>query len=357
MVFNMSSKPKYVQVDNSELPEYDSELRLGGGYSKQKVQVSFSWLTLALLVAIPATSVTTLLVSNVARNNVERPSVACTQPSVRREWRTLDKADRANYVQAVQCLTSQPSSLRENGTAYDDFPWVHQKTHPTAHKSAPFLPWHRYYIHSYEKALKEQCAYDGVLPYWDWSQDSHNFEGSPIWDSIHGFGGDGAGAETIGNGRCVEDGPFAGTHAMFYEDRDEPHCLARGFAQGEDLAALTDLVDPDQLEELMNESDFSKFAPELERRAHTFISRSINGDFSKYTGPYDPVFFLHHANLDRLWSKWQQKHDPTAYAGKASMYSSAPASVNDMLDVGGLLNGVPVSEVMSTTSGMFCYQY
>ena len=71
----------------------------------------------------------------------------------------------------------------------------------------------------------------------------------------------------------------------------------------------------------------------------------------------DPVFFLHHANLDRLWAKWQRKHDPTAYAGKASMYSSDPASLNDVLDVGGLLEGVPVSEVMSTTEGMFCYQY
>ena len=24
--------------------------------------------------------------------------------------------------------------------------------------------------------------------------------------------------------------------------------------------------------------------------------------------PADPVFFLHHANIDRLWAEWQAKH-------------------------------------------------
>ena len=76
--------------------------------------------------------------------------------------------------------------------------------------------------------------------------------------------------------------------------------------------------------------------------------------------PLDPVFFLHHANLDRLWSKWQQTdpvHKLSAYGGKAHSLTTESASLEDMLDVGGLLESVPVSAVMETTSGMFCYQY
>lgn len=34
-----------------------------------------------------------------------------------------------------------------------------------AHDTAAFLPWHRYFIHVYEKALREQCAYSGHLMY------------------------------------------------------------------------------------------------------------------------------------------------------------------------------------------------
>jgi tyrosinase len=30
------------------------------------------------------------------------------------------------------------------------------------------------------------------------------------------------------------------------------------------------------------------------------------------TSPNDPVFFLHHANVDRLWAQWESSH-PDAY--------------------------------------------
>jgi tyrosinase len=26
------------------------------------------------------------------------------------------------------------------------------------------------------------------------------------------------------------------------------------------------------------------------------------------TAPTDPIFWMHHANIDRLWSQWQQTH-------------------------------------------------
>ena len=31
------------------------------------------------------------------------------------------------------------------------------------------------------------------------------------------------------------------------------------------------------------------------------------------TSPNDPVFFLHHCNIDRLWALWQQAHPASAY--------------------------------------------
>lgn len=37
---------------------------------------------------------------------------------------------------------------------------------------------------------------------------------------------------------------------------------------------------------------------------------AMRGGTMRYnTGPYDPVFFLHHANIDRLWAEWQARHD------------------------------------------------
>jgi tyrosinase len=126
------------------------------------------------------------------------------------------------------------------------------------------------------------------LSYWDWSQDWENFEGAPVFDDESGFGGDGDenGEVTVGNGRCVTSGPFVDLKALYYDDQYQPHCLSRGFAKGTELAELTRLIQPESIDEVMQEKEFAHFAHKLESRAHKFISHSIRGDFSKYTGPY-----------------------------------------------------------------------
>ena len=110
------------------------------------------------------------------------PTTACTDPVIRREWRDLSDVEKGDYIAAVQCLRNSPSRLGLNQTLYDDFPYVHSRngeaceqqmhwqsrvllTHLKAHGTAAFLPWHRYFIHVYEKALREQCAYSGHLMY------------------------------------------------------------------------------------------------------------------------------------------------------------------------------------------------
>ena len=176
----------------------------------------------------------------------------------------------------------------------------------SAHKSAPFLPWHRYYIHLYERALKEDCSFTGDLPYvkcffklyvliqstdgdryWDWSLDWNKFHSAPVWDSSSGLGGDGdaSGFPTVGEGRCVTDGPFSGIEVRYFDDKEHPHCLSRGFPDNEELKELGELIKPDVIDDLMTESDYDAFASEIERRGHKFLSHSVRGDLSKFTGP------------------------------------------------------------------------
>lgn len=54
-------------------------------------------------------------------------STACTNPTIRREWRDLSDTEKGDYIQAVQCLRSSPSRLGLNQTLYDDFPYVHSR--------------------------------------------------------------------------------------------------------------------------------------------------------------------------------------------------------------------------------------
>jgi len=74
----------------------------------------------------------------------------------------------------------------------------------------------------------------------------------------------------------------------------------------------------------------------------------------------DPVFFLHHVNIDRVWWQWQQtrpRDRSSAYAGRANNHTEAAARVTDALDMGGLSKNVQVIDVMDTNGGQLCYSY
>ena len=118
-------------------------------------------------------------------------STNCQNPSIRREWRTLSTAEKLAYIDAVVCLTKSSSIVGRNQTVFDDFPWIHNTEGKSceytnecskvtqwepfkhkhwlnlifglAHDSALFLPWHRYFLHVYEKQLRNVCRYSGSL--------------------------------------------------------------------------------------------------------------------------------------------------------------------------------------------------
>ena len=38
------------------------------------------------------------------------------------------------------------------------------------HSTGFFLPWHRLFVETLEEEMRSKCGYDGVHPYWDWTQ-------------------------------------------------------------------------------------------------------------------------------------------------------------------------------------------
>lgn len=51
----------------------------------------------------------------------------CSNPSLRREWRSLAESEKIEYIDAVQCLTTTSSTLGLNQSLYDDFAWIHKR--------------------------------------------------------------------------------------------------------------------------------------------------------------------------------------------------------------------------------------
>ena len=64
---------------------------------------------------------------------------------------------------------SKPSKLDQvkypgAKSRYDDFVAVHINQTLSIHGTANFLGWHRYFVRTYELALKNECGYKGYQP-------------------------------------------------------------------------------------------------------------------------------------------------------------------------------------------------
>ncbi|KAJ3277346.1 hypothetical protein HK104_003374, partial [Borealophlyctis nickersoniae] len=284
----------------------------------------------------------------------------CTQPKVRREFREYSPEQRDRFVQAILCLRQQDTKLPADvgsPSAYDDFVYVHWQANNHAHITANFPPWHTGFLMMFEQALST-CGWTEPLPYWDWSYDSQAPERSDIWNP-RWFGGNGN-----GNGNCIAQGPFANQPARF---PTEHPCIRRNF-QGRDprtgVAIMNPQFSPVEMDFMIDVETYHQVREALENHPHNSIHSEIGGDMSNpQTSTNDPIFFLHHNNIDRWWRRWQSTHPQVAltYSGNTIPSSSNnDARPTDLLLYFGLWADTPVSEALNNRGGMggaLCYNY
>lgn len=142
------------------------------------------------------------------------------------------------------------------------------------HQSWMFFPWHRIELLLFERVVAELTGLSTfALPYWDYQTSQYlplyfNDEGSPFFHP----------------GRAP-----AGTN------------YAQSRWQRQDAADL--LFDP-----------FDTFvgtptaAGRAEALGHDLVHALVGGDMASLdTATLDPIFFVHHCNVDRVWLSWQSR--------------------------------------------------
>lgn len=178
------------------------------------------------------------------------------------------------------------------------------------HFSWFFLPWHRWYLYYFEQivasvivSLKGPANWS--LPYWNYS-DSKNKKARclpPAFTDEQFAGGDnpllvedrdnGNDGQPIGNDAYVDLTCLKESHFVGVSDGG-PHGFGGPVTQ-------------------FNHSDGSVGL--LENVPHGSMHVGVGGFMSSFaTAALDPIFWLHHANIDRLWQVWRardpQNHDP-----------------------------------------------
>lgn len=232
--------------------------------------------------------------------------------AIRKNIRSLTAAEKSELIQAIKAIKASGQ--------YDTYVTTHAQAMPTAHRGPAFLPWHREFLRRYEQDLQNAAGNPDLgLPYWDWTQDATNPTGSPVWaNDLMGGNGDPS------NANLVSAGPFAfnvadpNTWTIVDTNGNPAGGLRRSFSTSGSLptpaeeSALLAMTPYDAAP--WGQTSATGFrnklegwqgsGPELHNQVHVWIG----GDMTASTSPNDPVFFLHHAYVDKLWADWQRQH-------------------------------------------------
>jgi tyrosinase len=269
------------------------------------------------------------------------------------------------YDQFVQWHKDRyPCHPVDHGTTSDPMLMIH--TGPM------FLPWHRELIRRFEDALREVSGKAITLPYWDWTDpESVNPDNMRSVFREDFMGGDGDPDDMF----AVKTGPFkrnawtlkihpegvqwAPSTTTFLTRRlGRAPALPTKEEVEKALAAGEFDVPPynstsDRIKSFRNAlegewgSGMMKCGPDgwmglfpveatplaaistrttMHNLVHGWVGgvlspsdarTKIRGTMLLPTSPNDPVFFLHHANIDRLWAAWQATHPGKTYEPKS----------------------------------------
>ncbi|CDG82289.1 tyrosinase family protein [Janthinobacterium agaricidamnosum] len=183
--------------------------------------------------------------------------------------KAFDKKTCAAYYQHVV-------NVKVPNDGYTDTIWG-----TCQHGNLFFLPWHRFYLHFFERTLRKQSkAPNLALPYWSYYDNympSKNKLALP---------------------------PLVTNQASpLYDQWRTPG-----------LNQLVNLMDPDSADatQAFGFNDFTGFSNQLQNQPHgTMHCEAGSGCTMPDIGLVpiagaDPVFYMHHANIDRLWQCWMK---------------------------------------------------
>ncbi|MBA4141824.1 MAG: tyrosinase family protein [Nitrosospira sp.] len=210
----------------------------------------------------------------------------------RRNQRSLTADQRDRLLNAF----TQLNNIAALGPLVD----IHANAAHQMHSNPRFLPWHRIYLLRMEEMLR-MIDPTVCIPYWKSSED----QSFPPW--LLGF----TPTVTLMTG---------------------PHTVTRN------IGALAILPDTSDVDTVMANNTFNVFGGGLEgihNSGHVWVGGSMQ---SIQTAPADPIFWMHHAEIDRLWAEWQSANpgENPNLAGAAATMDPWTENETDTRDIAAL---------------------
>lgn len=205
------------------------------------------------------------------------------------------------YRDAVGIMKAKPAS--------DPFSWVSlamiHGTDPDTYHFCPhgdwyFLPWHRAFTTMYEGIVRKLTNNPSfAMPYWDWTTNPLMPEvflspktsaGKPNWLYVLPSEGQGPRTWPAATPIPVENvGP-----AVLQQILEATNYEQFGTSRNPNQTNL----DPSWVPLGGGAQGV------LEGNAHNMVHNDIGGWMPSASSPRDPIFFMHHSNIDRIWAVW-----------------------------------------------------
>jgi tyrosinase len=217
-------------------------------------------------------------------------------------------------ISSLRLATSAAMAVSDE-RGYNDQAGIHGLPLPIscgiAHGHAIFLPWHRAYLYFFELTLRDQQP--GVsLPWWNWTRTR---------------------AIPAAYGAAQLDG---GAANPLFSAKVDPIAIAQGDKAGDHKGPVTvrfpgqpgspPLPTAEDVETVLGLGDFNDFTQQLEQ-LHNNVHVWVGGDRGHMGdipfAAFDPIFWAHHAMIDRIWRLWQVRH-PQAALPTALMNEALP---------------------------------
>jgi tyrosinase len=220
---------------------------------------------------------------------------------VRKNANTLTPAERDRFVRAF-------AQLNISGR-FADFRNMHTNvSSPQAHGAPGFLPWHRAYLLDLEREI-QSIDQSVAMPYWRFDQPAPN-----IFT-----------LDYLGVSNALGTVQFSATNPMQFWTTDGVQGINRRPLFNTTVAP-PGLRTEAQTLALGNPGALYRTFRSLEGNPHGSAHVSFGGSISSIpTAAKDPLFFLLHCNVDRLWAKWQRLNGRFDPALAASYDSNLPA--------------------------------
>ncbi|PBP24581.1 hypothetical protein BUE80_DR004392 [Diplocarpon rosae] len=163
-----------------------------------------------------------------------------------------------------------------------------------------------------------------------------------------------------GQGWCINSGAFGAiTLNIGPGNANTPHCLTRSLDESQTAQCNAEYVDV-----CSQRTNYAEFGSCLYGGPHAYGHNGIGAVMSDVLSSVsDPIFFMHHAFIDRVFRVWQNRDPARTTTINGFDAQSNPLTMDTGIFVGGLGPDVKVRDIMDTLSGTvingvsFCYRY